>query len=444
MNSIIKKLTDKRILIFGYGREGKSTEEYIKGHVKYRALDIFEGKREDICEDDYDYIIKSPGIVMLEENPKYTSQTELFLDEFSGRTIGITGTKGKSTTSSMLAHTLNQIGNKAVLLGNIGKPCFDMIDEIDDDTWVVFELSCHQLLHINRAPHIAVFLNLFEEHLDYYKTMENYFSAKANIISHQTDDDICFVGENVPDIKHVSKMSVISKPTNDYKLSILGEHNKTNAEFVYQIVREIIDADETNGNVSDTAEKNGFSETSAANDSADDNNASKALSTEDIMTDAPFDSVMKAIQAFRGLPHRLEYFAEVDGVKFYDDSISTIPEACINAVKSVPNTATVIVGGMDRGIDYDILVDFIKETKDVLFILCYATGERIAKELLGDGLTNDAGTNVMLTDTLDSAVILAKEKTPSGKACILSPAAPSYGYFKNFEERGDYFKKIVM
>jgi len=374
MNSIIEKLTDKRILIFGYGREGKSTEEYIKKHIKVKCLDVFEGKKEDIDEESYDYIIKSPGIVMLESNPKYTSQTELFLDEFGSKTVGITGTKGKSTTSSMLAKVLNECGKKAILLGNIGKPCFDMIDEIDDDTWVVFELSCHQLLHINRAPHIAVFLNLFEEHLDYYGTMENYFAAKANIISHQTEDDICFTGDNVPEIVHRSKKTVICGPEREYELSILGDHNKTNAEFVFEVTKLLM----TNG------------ETVSDSDSQ--------------LIDA---SILRAISSFKGLPHRLEYFAEVNGVKYYDDSISTIPEACINAVESIPNANTVIVGGMDRGIDYDILVDFIKEREDVLFILCYATGRRIC-EMLGfnyedNSIYPDTYGNVMSTSYTDNS-----------------------------------------
>jgi len=429
MNSIISKLTDKRILIFGYGREGKSTEAYINEHVKVKSLDVFEGKIEDINEDEYDYIIKSPGIVMLESNPKYTSQTELFLDEFSDRTIGITGTKGKSTTSAMLAHTLNASGKKAILLGNIGKPCFDMIDEITDDTWIVFELSCHQLLHINKAPHISVFLNLFEEHLDYYGTMERYFGAKANIISHQTEEDICFTGENVPDIESPSKRCVISGPDREYELSILGDHNRINAEFVYQIVKVISEAE--------------------------------GCKVDD-------DIIINAISTFTGLPHRLEYFAEIEGVRYYDDSISTIPEACINAIKSVPNAATVIVGGMDRGIDYDILVDYIRNNPDIYFVLCYATGLRIYNELGYDYLDNSvypeelgnvmsthynggrdypvdkiALSNVMLTTNLKEAVKIAKEKTKPGYACVLSPAAPSYGYFKNFEERGDVFKALV-
>lgn len=469
MNSIIDKLTDKRILIFGYGREGKSTEEYIKAHVKYRSLDIFEGKISEIDEDNYDYIIKSPGIVMLESNPKYTSQTELFLDEFSDKTIGITGTKGKSTTSSMIAHVLNSIGKKAILLGNIGKPCFDMIDEIDNDTWIVFELSCHQLLHINKAPHIAVFLNLFEEHLDYYGTMDRYFAAKANIISHQTEEDLCFVSDNVPAIEHKSKMVVIDGPSRDYELSILGEHNKINAEFVTRVVEKVCMGGDGMAEAADIVNISQNTNTGTIREIGEDvvditknTNTGTMRETGEDMVDIT-ENTMSAIKSFKGLPHRLEYFTTKNDVRYYDDSISTIPEACINAVTSVDNTGTVIIGGMDRGIDYDILVDFIKNRKDVLFILCYATGERIAAELEKDGimLTNDRNalknddvmltddenmsknTDIMLTDNLDSAVKIAKERTKAGKACILSPAAPSYGYFKNFEERGDYFKELV-
>lgn len=385
-------LENKRILIFGYGREGQSTERYIKNHVNYKTLDIFEGKKEDIDESQYDIILKSPGIVMLEENEKYSSQTTLFLDEFGGQTVGVTGTKGKSTTSSMLAHTLNSCGKKAILLGNIGKPCFDYIDEIDDDTIIVFELSCHQLLHINKAPHIAVFLNLFEEHLDYYGTMDKYFGAKANIISHQTPLDIAYIGENVPDIVSDTDRKIIYGWEHDFNLSIPGEHNRINAEFVFRIA------------------------------------------ADEFMCDV--NKTISAINSYKGLPHRLEYFATKNGVRFYDDSISTIPEAAISAVNSIENTKVVIIGGMDRGIDYDILADFIMERQDVMFVLCYKTGERIKNMLTG-------GKNYQYVENLEAAYNISLQYAKGGEAVVLSPAAPSYGYFKNFEERGEYFKNLV-
>jgi UDP-N-acetylmuramoylalanine--D-glutamate ligase len=153
---------NKRILIWGYGREGKATEKFLKTHTKAVAVEHFEGSREDLPDSDFDLIFKSPGIVMEDDDPRFTSMTELFLELFADRTIGITGTKGKSTTSSLLYHCLSRcLDKKVILLGNIGLPCLDYYDEIDEDTVVVFELSCHQLAHTNVSPHIAVFLNLF-------------------------------------------------------------------------------------------------------------------------------------------------------------------------------------------------------------------------------------------------------------------------------------------
>ena len=148
------KFTGKRILIWGYGREGKSTEHFLARFCRPEKVDIFEGKREDINEDLYDYIVKSPGIVMDDDDPKYTSQTQIFLENFRLNTVGITGTKGKSTTSALLHHVLAAAGRKTVLLGNIGEPCLDYFDQIDDDTVAVFEMSCHQLAHVTISPHI--------------------------------------------------------------------------------------------------------------------------------------------------------------------------------------------------------------------------------------------------------------------------------------------------
>ncbi len=394
MKKITDTLKDKRILIWGYGREGKSTEAFIKNHVNVEKLDVFEGSRDGFNEDDYDYIIKSPGIVYFTDSPKYISQTILFMNEFGSHTIGITGTKGKSTTSSLMYEAINACGKKTVLLGNIGRPCLDLYDEIDDDTLVVFELSCHQLSKLEDAPRYSFFLNLFEEHLDYYKTMDKYFQAKANITTHQDETGWCLLGANVPKLETRANTRIVEKLNHDITLKIPGEHNLLNAEFVYEMAVDILGLDS--------------------------------------------EKVLKGIEGFEGLPHRLKYIGGVNEVHFYDDSISTIPEASINAVKSVPNVSVVLVGGMDRGIDYDILEDFIKKTPEVNFVLMYDTGLRIYNELGGDGFKN-----VFKVSDLKEAVAKAKELAPAGSSVVLSPAAASYGFFKNFEERGDKFKELA-
>ena len=401
-----KKFDNKRILIWGYGREGKSTEQFLKDCCKPLSVDIFEGKIEDIDEDKYDYIIKSPGIVMEEDSEKYTSQTDIFLETFRDHVIGITGTKGKSTTSSMMAHVLKDcLSEKVILLGNIGEPCLNYYADMDDDTVVVFEMSCHQLAHAHVSPHIAVMLNLYEEHLDYYGTLKKYFAAKCNITKFQKAGDHFYVGDQVPPIKNKSgvRVRVINRAdTPEYELKILGEHNCYNAYVVSTIATELFGLNET--------------------------------------------EVRESLKTFEGLNHRLQFVGTSEGVDYYDDSISTIPGATISALESVKNAFSVIVGGMDRGIDYSLLIDYVRNHPEYCYIFAYESGKRIYESVNSEdfkGATKENGTGCFYVEDLEAAVKLAKELTPKGKACILSPAAASYGYFKNFEHRGEVFTELV-
>lgn len=427
---IVQYLNGKKILIWGYGREGKSTEKFLSSYCTPASVAVYEGPKDGIAEEDYDLIIKSPGIPMLEFNPKYTSQTELFLGQFKEQVIGVTGTKGKSTTATMLHHVLAACsGHPTLLLGNIGLPCLDYYGEMTADTLVVFELSCHQLFHTKVSPHVGVILNIFEEHLDYYKTMENYVASKHAIAKYQTVEDFlyCGAGVDLTGVTALGKRTVIAPVrAKKYELRILGEQNQYNAEFVYRIATEVYGCDG--------------------------------------------DDVKKALGEVGNLPHRLELVGEVGGVRYYDDSIATIPEAVICAVAAIEKVQTVIIGGMDRGIDYNVLEGFVKENPQYTYIFMYDTGKRIWEELggiskkltSGMGATDmgavntdvvNAGTeeavaadcaNRYLVATLEEAVALAKKMTAPGMACVMSPAAPSYGVFKNFEERGEKFKEYVM
>lgn len=307
--------------------------------------------------------------------------------------IGITGTKGKSTTSAMLYTVLKACsGRPVLLLGNIGQPCLDYFEEVTEDTIIVYEMSCHQLAHTNVSPHIAIFLNLYEEHLDYYGTVEKYFEAKSHIAAYQKSGDYFFVGENVPQIDTKAQRTVLHQPKGvHYELKLAGEHNQYDAQFVERVA-ELLGCEK--------------------------------------------EAVLKSMADFEGLPHRLQYVGTYRGVRYYDDSISTIPEAAINAAMSIPDAKTVLIGGMDRGINYDLLVAFIREHKEFQFICAYASGKRIFGEV-GDC------ENCVYAEDLEQAVEAAVRMTQPGEACILSPAAASYGYFKNFEERGDAFQKYV-
>ncbi len=388
------KFQGKRICLWGYGAEGKSTERFLKTHCNPLEVSIYEGKQPGLDEERFDYIIKSPGIKEEWYNDKYSSATDIFLSEFHDRTIGITGTKGKSTTTGLLYHVLSRNTEKKVLMvGNIGIPCLDLYDEIDQDTVIVFEMSCHQLAHLRVSPHVAVFLNLYEEHLDHYDTFDRYFQAKSNITLHQTKDDHLYIGDNVPDIDTAAAIRRISRDNGlKFETGLKGKHNQYNMAFVYSICRELFDI--------------------------------------------PDEKIRSSIKTFEGLKHRLEYIGETDGVDYYDDSISTIPEAAIAAAESVSNAATLLIGGFDRNINYSSLVQFIFDNPQLQFVFMYESGNRIYEQVKGRE-------KCFLCADLKEAVELAKRITPEHKACILSPAAASYGHFTNFEERGDCFRKLV-
>ena len=393
MANVIDKFKDKRILIWGYGREGKSTEQFFRRNGITECIEIYEGKRDGIDESRFDYIFKSPGIAAWDLSDKFTSQTEVFLEAFGDRVVGITGTKGKSTTSTMLYTVLKKcLPVDVFLLGNIGEPCLNYFEEIKEDSVVVFEMSCHQLAQTQVSPHVAVFLNLFEEHLDYYGTMDRYYAAKTNVTNFQKAGDFFFVGPNVPKIDTLASAKVVDRPV-DFEITVLGDHNRYNAAFVKEIATEVY----------------------GCNDA----------------------EVCEAIKGFSGLPHRLELVVTKGDVRFYDDSISTIPEATIQAVESIDKVKTVLVGGMDRNIDYTILEEFICTRNDVIFICMYESGRRIYDKV-------SHCDNVVYVDTLEEAVEEAKKLTPAGFACVLSPAAASYGYFENFEDRGNKFKAFCQ
>lgn len=410
INEIAKMLNGKSILILGFGREGKSTYEFIKKYVKYTSLGIADKNEIKVPEKvyfgenyldavlEYDVVIKSPGIPFFGiENEKaiITSQTDLILKANRENVIGVTGTKGKSTTTTLIFNILNQAGKDVRLIGNIGVPPLSCLDDINDDTILVCEMSSHQLENLTVSPHIAVILNIFEEHLDHYNSYEDYQLAKVNVFRYQNSNDVVVYNmENklVKDyVEKYAKGEKIGFPYEyDVETALLGEHNKKNI-MAARLVAKQFRVDE--------------------------------------------EDIKHTVKNFSGLAHRLEFVGEFNGVKYYNDSISTIPEATINAIKSIENVNTVIIGGMDRGIHYDEFATYLENSGVENIILAYDTGKRIYEKM-------NNGKAILVKD-LEEAVEVAKKVTKKGMACLLSPAAASYGFFKNFEERGERFKELI-
>lgn len=424
-----REFADKKILIWGYGREGKSSCALIHACCPEMVIDVTDGawKSDEDCrhidrrircrkESDtdffsYDLILKSPGIVIPEKLSalQVSSQTQLFLKHFAAQTVGVTGTKGKSTTASLIAAALSEVRN-VHLVGNIGIPCFDAALHIAPDDLAVFEISCHQLQYTAYSPHIAVYLNLFEEHLDHYGSFEAYGNAKDQIFLHQRQDDVLIIHSDLKDRVPASMHPILIRkdvyaeghvlhiPDRALQVdscALIGSHNYDNLAVAYYIASALYHVDD--------------------------------------------ESFLAACAHFKPLAHRLEDLGEYHDIRFVDDSISTIGQSCISALKALPDTETVLIGGMDRGIEYNELEEYLSSRSDLQVIFMYASGHRIHAEMLQKGMSVHA----YLCENLEEAAALAKKITAKHRTVLLSPAASSYDHFRNFEERGDWFHRYA-
>lgn len=444
--------TEGEICILGYGREGRAMLEYLHKHLpllRIQVRDAQTGLRpeekwqadarvsfvsgENYLEglERFDVIIKSPGIPHHVLNGKtgrarIVSQTGIFLQMFASQVIGITGTKGKSTTSSLIYHFLQSAGKKSILLGNIGIPAISRADEIDAETLVVFELSSHQLEDTCISPHIAVLLNVFEEHLDHYPSYEAYQQAKYNIARFQGAGDYLIYHATNPVLKHLisnekpeSQLIPYNFDKND-GVRVYGDKNSIRAQI--------------NGNEYIISDIQRFPLPGVHNRL----NLMAATSAALLCGVSPYE-IEQALPAFKALPHRLEYVGCFGGKHFYNDSIATIPEAAIQALQALGKVDVWIGGGYDRGIHYDPLVDFLAKHPVPVVALTGKAGEIIRRGL---SERNYPGL-ILWKEDFRKLVEEAIHLTPEGGVCLLSPAAASYDAFKNFEERGDLFRKIV-
>ena len=445
---IIQELTGKSVLILGFGREGRSTYRFIKNNninCKIGIADIKEITDEEIVNSDvalhtgenyldamkeYDVIMKTPGQSFKDVDlggirDKVTSQTELFLKYGKNKIIGVTGTKGKSTTSSLIYAILKEKYN-ALLVGNIGLPAFEEMETYNDTDYYVYELSSHQLEFVDCSPHIAVLLNMYEDHLDHYKGYEEYKEAKRNIYKYQDENDYYVFNEQEKDVLNGDRELIqhcigVGKDETDKEESCCYSDDKVRINIHGDVITV---HKPKNENI--RGAHNCYNIAVATT-------VAKLLDVED-------EKIAKAIMEFKPLAHRLENIGLYDGVTYIDDSIATIPEAVISAVESIPNINTVIVGGMDRGIHYASLIEFLSQGKVENVILMYDSGKKIYEELK----KTVTSSNYVLAEDLEKAVELATQVTKKGTICLMSPAAASYGVFKNFEERGDKFKEYVI
>lgn len=440
---IVKKLTGKNIAILGFGKEGKSTFNFIRKHLPDIPLTILD-KASITVDDDkvtivsgddylnnlekYDLIIKSPGISLKDIDyskiqNKITSQLELLLEVNRKNIIGITGTKGKSTTTSLMYEVLKAQRDNVFLLGNIGVPVFDMIEEYNDKSLLVIEMSSHQLEFVKNSPHIAVILNLFQDHLDHDGSLEHYHNNKMNIFKYQTADDYAIYADDNEYLN--AKMKTLNTDATKFNVrfddeNIFGNAVRIKNDKVF-INNELVYTDGKRNLIGNHNLKNIMFVLTIC----------KILGLD-------FEKARETILSFKGLKYRMEYIGTYHNIKYYNDTIATIPAATESAIEAIGDVDTLIFGGLDRGIDYKEFIDFLKNSKINNLICMPSTGTNI-----GHLLENCTTKNIKYVQTLEEANAMALQYTTPGKSCLLSPAAASYEYFKNFEEKGKAFETIV-
>jgi UDP-N-acetylmuramoylalanine--D-glutamate ligase len=436
-------------LIVGYGREGTSVHAFLKARLPHARIAIADRrgvKPEDISESDahvyagesylreadtFDTIVRSPGVPLREiqshcgATTHITSAANIFFAECPGTTIGITGTKGKSTTASLIAHILRLQHEDVRLVGNIGAPMLDYLADASAETYFVLELSSYQLEDLRTSPAVAVMLNIVPEHLDYHGSFENYCAAKLNIARHQTPNNICIINDNFPCVTSLAEACASQRITFREAPDCEALVSVVNGSVVLRGKDEILPVSDIPllgpGNLQNVL----------------------AASTCCAALGVSSDLIRRGITTFQSLEHRLEFVAERRGVRFYNDSLSTIPEALAHALVALgDDVETVIAGGYDRGVSMDPVGPALAASKVKTLILLPTTGEKIFEAAVRAAPHKEY--QRIDAHSMQEAVEAAYKHTSPGKICVMSPAASSFSLFRDYRERGEAFKEAVL
>jgi UDP-N-acetylmuramoylalanine--D-glutamate ligase len=432
-----------RVAVYGLGREGRSIVRYVrrvaptarvevliddtadaptKQHATDLGVSLVQGRDrvvEHLASGAVDVVVRSPGVPLRgpgvsaarEHHVPVTTGTNLWFEaQAPDNVVAVTGTKGKSTTSSLLAHLLAASGRDVALLGNIGAPVLDHPHDAREHDVVVVELSSYQLADLHQRLPVGVWLNLHHEHLDWHGSHAAYAADKGRIVelsdilvANAADADVAAAATGHPDVRWVDAAGdpVAVGPTSLPREQLVAALDASRLVGHHHVA----------------------------------NLAAVLAAAEAVGAEAT--ALLPHVATYDPLPHRLELVHD-DGRRWVDDSISTIPEAAVAALRAFPDQpVTLLAGGYDRAQDHAPLVDEVARRDDVAVVVLPDTGDRLAAELAARG--HEARTARDLAD----AVAIADASTPDGGVVLLSPAAPSYGHFTSFEERGDRFAALA-
>lgn len=424
----ITELNGKKICIIGSGREGQAMIRALKAYAPEAEITVASRKENLQMEgvslqlgtgyladlDRFDVVIRSPGAPDLTEfdalaPEKVTNSTVIFFDSIAGsgvRTVGVTGTKGKSTTSYLIYHALKAKNERTFWMGNIGIPMIEFLGEAKPDTTFVIEMSSYMLEFLRRSPNIAVVTSFFPEHLDRHKTVKRYWEAKRNIAAHQTKDDAVFYCADYPECKKIADSSPGTKfaytaadfPLDISQTKLKGEHNRGNLAAALKVATYL---------------------------------------------GVPEKDALETLKNTSGLQYRIYSIGKKDGIEWVEDSLATAPEATLNALEALgENIDTLITGGMDRGgYDYTAMGAWIASSRIRNVILFPDTGAQIKAAI--EKADPRVPKNYFETRSMKDAVAFARAQTKKGSICLLSSASPSYNLFKDYEDKAAQFTAAI-
>ncbi len=404
-----------KIALLGYGKEGQATEEYFKSHYENVKCDIFENftpgeiKEKDFSS--YDYVFRSPSVPPLHLDNE-TSVTKYFFDHCPCPIIGVTATKGKGTTCTFIKAFLSAENADVHLVGNIGEPAINALDELKPTSVVVYELSSFQLWDLEKSPHIAVLGQLEPDHLNVHKDYADYLDAKSHITKYQTNSDYLVYYKKNPETVKIADKSQATKVPYPYNLpenvekaiTVPGEHNRENMIAAITAVACL-----------------------------------KNISPDEYLEKYQ-DIIIKGLQDFKGLPHRLEFVRELNSIKYYDDNFSTNPSSTRVAINAFPEeNLVIIIGGLDKTNNEDIpeIYELLQAPQIKSVILLGESGHELANRYKDP--------RFILTESLEEAVNAATEeaKKTTPAIVLMSPSAASFDMFKNVYDRGDQYKALI-
>lgn len=423
-----------KVCIAGYGAEGKVNYEYWSklgydvaiADERTEVEDLPEGVHTILGEGafeklhDYDLVVRTASLnpARIFTHGKIWSATNEFFAKCPAKIIGVTGTKGKGTTCTLIAEILKAAGKKVHLVGNIGVPALRELDDIKEEDIVVFELSSFQLWDLEKSPETAVVLMIEPDHMDVHASMEEYVDAKANITIHQTSEDVLVYH---PSNKYTGEIASSSKARKVKYMSDEGADVK-NGQVI--IDGKIICKTEEVGLLGEHNLQNICAAVTAA-----------WRYTQDA------DAIKKAVIQFKGLPHRLEFVRELNGVTYINDSFSSAPGATVAAIKAFKKPVILIAGGYNKGVDYSVLATLASELQNLKKVLLIGDVKNSVAHLFSESGFDSF--EVLDSTTFVDIVKRAQSLAVDGDVVLLSPGTSSFDMFKNFYERGEQFKTIV-